>query len=48
MTTQQMIIDQMNAWDNEDCGTKPDDTEPHGQKCLYKVSTYRIQHCTRK
>ena len=38
MTTQQMIIDQMNAWDNEDCGTKPDDTEPHGQKCLYKVS----------
>lgn len=27
----------MNDWDNEDCGTKPGDTEPHGQKCLYKV-----------
>ena len=21
----------MNDWDNEDCGTKPGDTEPHGQ-----------------
>merc|ERR1712217_724906 len=29
------IVDQMNAWDNEDCGTKPGDTEPNGQKCLY-------------
>ena len=28
----------MNAWDNEDCGTKPGDTEPNGQKCLYHVS----------
>ena len=36
--TQQKIVDQMNAWDNEDCETKPDDTAPHGQKCLYKVS----------
>eukprot|EP00093_Oithona_nana_P007844 07844.XXX_113270_113950_1 [CDS] Oithona nana genome sequencing. len=34
--TQQKIVDQMNAWDNEDCETKPDDTAPHGQKCLYK------------
>merc|ERR1711936_1180866 len=29
------IVDQMNAWDNEDCGTRPGDTEPNGQKCLY-------------
>merc|ERR1719410_1765208 len=34
--TQQKIVDQMNLWDNEDCGTKPGDTSPHGQKCLYK------------
>lgn len=27
----------MNAWDNEDCGTQPGDTEPNGQKCLYHV-----------
>ena len=32
---QTKIVDQMNAWDNEDCGTKPGDTEPNGQKCLY-------------
>jgi len=32
---QAQIVDQMNAWDNEDCGTKPGDTEPNGQKCLY-------------
>merc|ERR1719412_421617 len=25
----------MNLWDNEDCGTKPGDDAPHGQKCLY-------------
>ena len=31
----------MNAWDNEDCGTKPGDTEPNGQKCLYHVSKKR-------
>lgn len=36
-TTQTMIVDQMNAWDNEDCGTQPGDTSPNGQKCLYKV-----------
>ena len=36
---QTKIVDQMNAWDNEDCGTKPGDTEPNGQKCLYHVST---------
>ena len=35
--TQEMIVDQMNAWDNEDCGTQPGDTTPNGQKCLYKV-----------
>ncbi len=35
---QTLIIAQMNAWDNDDCGTKPGDTEPHGQKCLYHVS----------
>ena len=35
-TTQQKIVDQMNAWDNEDCGTQPGDTSPNGQKCLYK------------
>merc|ERR1712038_1229784 len=34
--TQQKIIDQMNLWDNEDCGTQPGDDSPHGQKCLYK------------
>ena len=27
----------MNAWDNENCGTPPNATEPSGQKCLYKV-----------
>ena len=36
-SVQQKIVDQINAWDNEDCGTQPGDTEPHGQKCLYKV-----------
>ena len=36
--TQQKIVDQMYLWDNEDCGTKPDDTQPNGQKCLYKVN----------
>ena len=35
--TQQKIVDQMNLWDNEDCGTQPGDTSPNGQKCLYKV-----------
>ena len=35
--TQQMIIDQINAWDNDDCGTPPGASEPSGQKCLYKV-----------
>merc|ERR1719471_718570 len=34
--TQQKIVDQMNLWDNEDCGTQPGDTQPNGQKCLYK------------
>merc|ERR1711953_1428885 len=33
-TAQQKIIDQMNLWDNEDCGPT-DDNKPHGQKCLY-------------
>ena len=32
----------MNDWDNEDCGTKPGDTEPHGQKCLYKVKFHNF------
>ena len=36
-TAQTKIIQQINDWDNEDCETKPGDTEPHGQKCLYKV-----------
>ena len=36
-TVQTKIVQQINDWDNEDCGTKPGDTEPHGQKCLYKV-----------
>jgi len=35
-STQTKIVDQMNLWDNEDCGTKPGDESPHGQKCLYK------------
>ena len=35
---QAKIVDQMNAWDNEDCGTKPRNAEPQGQKCLYHVS----------
>ncbi|TRY80944.1 hypothetical protein TCAL_04723 [Tigriopus californicus] len=35
-SSQEKIIDQINAWDNEDCGTQPGDTEPNGQKCLYK------------
>jgi len=34
-TAQQKIINQMDLWDNEDCGTKPGDTAPNGQKCLY-------------
>lgn len=34
-SAQTKIVDQMNAWDNEDCGTQPGDTEPNGQKCLY-------------
>ena len=42
MKTQTMIVDQMNAWDNEDCETKPDDDAPHGQKCLYKVSVFEF------
>ena len=37
----------MNAWDNEDCGTKPGDTEPNGQKCLYHVSLKK-GNCTLK
>ena len=36
-TAQTKIVQQINEWDNEDCETKPGDTEPHGQKCLYKV-----------
>ena len=36
-TAQTKIVQQINYWDNEDCETKPGDTEPHGQKCLYKV-----------
>ena len=36
-TAQTKIVQQINDWDNEDCETKPGDTEPHGQKCLYKV-----------
>merc|ERR1712241_522194 len=35
-TAQTKIVQQINEWDNEDCETKPGDTEPHGQKCLYK------------
>merc|ERR1711992_347409 len=34
-SAQEKIIGQMNLWDNEDCETKPDDDQPHGQKCLY-------------
>ena len=34
----------MNDWDNEDCGTKPGDTEPHGQKCLYKVMHKKVSY----
>merc|ERR1719383_1544951 len=34
-TAQQKIINQMDLWDNEDCGTQPGDTTPNGQKCLY-------------
>ena len=41
---QAQIVDQMNAWDNEDCGTKPGDTEPNGQKCLYHVSKKQSNH----
>ena len=36
-SVQEKIINQMILWDNEDCGTKPGDSSPHGQKCLYKV-----------
>merc|ERR1712076_339538 len=35
-SAQEKIINQMILWDNEDCGTKPGDSSPHGQKCLYK------------
>merc|ERR1711936_645361 len=35
-SAQEKIINQMILWDNEDCGTKPGDNSPHGQKCLYK------------
>merc|ERR1711862_1040666 len=35
-SAQEKIINQMILWDNEDCGTKPGDDKPHGQKCLYK------------
>ena len=41
-TVQAKIVQQMNDWDNEDCGTKPGDTEPHGQKCLYKVKFHNF------
>ena len=40
-TAQTKIVQQINEWDNEDCETKPGDTEPHGQKCLYKVKKIR-------
>ena len=43
---QTKIVDQMNAWDNEDCGTKPGDTEPNSQKCLYHVSLKK-GNCTK-
>ena len=39
---QTKIVQQINDWDNEDCGTKPGDTEPHGQKCLYKVKFHNF------
>jgi len=35
-SVQEKIVNQMMAWDNEDCGTKPGDNKPNGQKCLYK------------
>merc|ERR1712142_21581 len=35
-SAQEKITNQMILWDNEDCGTKPGDDKPHGQKCLYK------------
>merc|ERR1712002_263938 len=35
-SVQEQIVNQMILWDNEDCGTKPGDTSPHEQKCLYK------------
>merc|ERR1712213_90578 len=40
--TQKKIINQMILWDNDwdwdntTCGTRPGDTSPNGQKCLYK------------
>ncbi|TRY80531.1 hypothetical protein TCAL_08863 [Tigriopus californicus] len=37
-SVQSKIIDQMNAWDNDDCGTQPGDSEPNGQKCKYKFT----------
>ncbi len=42
-TAQTKIVQQINEWDNEDCETKPGDTEPHGQKCLYKVKFKKNQ-----
>ena len=39
---QELIVAQINAWDNEDCGTQPGDNKPNGQKCLYKVSYYIV------
>ena len=41
-SVQEKIIQQILLWDNADCGTQPGDTEPNGQKCLYKVSYFYI------
>ena len=30
-------------WDNTTCGTKPGDSKPNGQKCLYKVSVWSLR-----
>ena len=33
----QLLVNQINEWDIEDCGLEPGATEPNGMKCLYKV-----------
>ena len=45
---QTKIVDQMNAWDNEDCGNKPGDTEPNGQKVLISCKLKEMSVCQRQ